>query len=1404
MTPDLPPGFELEGGGGGSGAAPPLPPGFEIEDTSAPTVLRGADAIPGSAADQRRSSGLPAPVAPPPPEPPTFADKITGAVEAGLNLATQLVGGAVGMVAGPVVSAGAGVNEMARRATGGASQAVPNPIEAGGEISQGIAGGLKRMLHGPMNLNEADTGDTATGAKYTEKYVEPALTGMQALTGHAGELTAIGEQTGPAAKQAADAVRETVAPVVNKAGGAVADAAGRVAAKALKVDPELAKVARVATDLKYPIDVRPDQIVENAKFSKLAGQASSDFPFSGSKNESNRSNFTRNVIDLLNPEDVKSTRLTPDVFDTAMRRSGEGIGEITERTPVPVHDLTQGMDSLGDSLRKATEDNRKIVNEYLGDIKRAAEEGDGTINGTRLKEINSQIGTQARANAGNDLGRYLNDLQDVIQDSVERNADPADITPLRDFRRQYAYGKMLEPDVAKTIDGQVNPSSLMARVTATKQGKFYMARAMGGAIGDLAKVGKLIKEPASSGTAERSALYHAIREPVRAAAGVAGGYPLANLYNRVGPKLTRRMLGKREEPPVAKPPAEPTTSPGAGPGTPPPEGGAPGPLGDLTPDWETSPGAGGVARRGEEPGLVRSVDEPGLAPGKGRAGKNAGQEIPAVPGRPDLPESMTTGTPAEVAANERANKAMNEPGAIEARRQQEAARKKPPEPPAGDEGGGGGGTPAPKAPKPPKPPKPLPTGEATEISPAEYAAAETKWRSDHKLGADDAKRAGDVARALQIDEKAVHAAVRQFERTPRAFDREIARINDKGPDHAPEPKQTPGGGEGHAAENPAGERQRTEPAGAPGEQPGAERTGAAGAERSETGATGGQASGVADLPGFEPGDTLSRFGPRGLKGNSWVLREKATGKSVMETSDPAKVRALNTAKYEAVPVGQHLAEQNKKPNTVEIREVPGGFEAHKDGKKIGYLKDNLERGQAKRINENANVDMVKVDKDQTGKGVGRALYEAFNEKHEGRIAPSGKTEPSAWKLWKRNYPEKVDEFVKQEAARIRDGADQHMVVGNITDPEIAQRVTQEAATKVTTTKRVKDADGTHTVVTLPDGSVRRIQRLNSAESMGLPGWHDMDAPSTRKSYIADTEAEAIKEIERDTSKQPQQPNDLRQKAGGQDAARSKPQSADEPEEVFHEGGQEHAQNGVGKTETGGRQITRMLEGRTRKPIGSAGAMDMALRERFGDKFIQGLKDQGILKYDSLSPKRSTIGATFKEGESPAATLYYGRLTHEELPGVLMHELGEHFGIVRLLGHDRYNVMLSELRDLRKTPEVSEAWKSVKERYVDSGAKVSEGGTIFMREVAARLVEDHPNLPFVRRLINEVRAYFYEHFGTTMGNRVDASLVRGLAASALRKASKGELENMTTPVPAAKTFQPMLARRMPSGDTRPTQ
>lgn len=57
---------------------------------------------------------------------------------------------------------------------------------------------------------------------------------------------------------------------------------------------------------------------------------------------------------------------------------------------------------------------------------------------------------------------------------------------------------------------------------------------------------------------------------------------------------------------------------------------------------------------------------------------------------------------------------------------------------------------------------------------------------------------------------------------------------------------------------------------------------------------------------IEPTNSLSRTA-------SWAIRNKETGELMMETFDKKKVDALNTEKYEAVPVAEHLASLNKQP-----------------------------------------------------------------------------------------------------------------------------------------------------------------------------------------------------------------------------------------------------------------------------------------------------------------------------------------------------------------------------------------------------------------------------------------------------------------------------------------------------------
>lgn len=69
----------------------------------------------------------------------------------------------------------------------------------------------------------------------------------------------------------------------------------------------------------------------------------------------------------------------------------------------------------------------------------------------------------------------------------------------------------------------------------------------------------------------------------------------------------------------------------------------------------------------------------------------------------------------------------------------------------------------------------------------------------------------------------------------------------------------------------------------------------------------------------------------------------------------------------------------------------------------------------------------------------------------------------------------------------------------------------ESAVTVVSKKKTKDEwNSTVTVVKFSNGKTLSLQKLNSAESMGLPGYHNTEAPDNH-SYLGDTIDSAIAE-----------------------------------------------------------------------------------------------------------------------------------------------------------------------------------------------------------------------------------------------------------------------------------------------------
>lgn len=133
---------------------------------------------------------------------------------------------------------------------------------------------------------------------------------------------------------------------------------------------------------------------------------------------------------------------------------------------------------------------------------------------------------------------------------------------------------------------------------------------------------------------------------------------------------------------------------------------------------------------------------------------------------------------------------------------------------------------------------------------ANDAEAEAAWRQVHRFGDLDAKAAKQVAEAITYDPEAVDRAMTQHERSPRVFEREIARIIEEGKKNARKPPDASEGGEGlEPPPGPKGGGTGPKPG-----TPGSDGPAAPRADRKEPGAAGRQEGPVSEQQIVSPVD----------------------------------------------------------------------------------------------------------------------------------------------------------------------------------------------------------------------------------------------------------------------------------------------------------------------------------------------------------------------------------------------------------------------------------------------------------------------------------------------------------------------------------------------------------------------
>ena len=120
--------------------------------------------------------------------------------------------------------------------------------------------------------------------------------------------------------------------------------------------------------------------------------------------------------------------------------------------------------------------------------------------------------------------------------------------------------------------------------------------------------------------------------------------------------------------------------------------------------------------------------------------------------------------------------------------------------------------------------------------------------------------------------------------------------------------------------------------------------------------------------------------------------------------------------------------------------------------------------------------------------------------------------------------------------------------------------------------------------------------------------------------------------------------------------------------------------------------------------------------------------------------------------------------------VLLHELGEHYGLERMLG-DSYGATLGRLNSLKNTdPAVRAIWDEVGRKYPD----LEVGGKLYLQEVMAKIGEQSPQNTLFKRVVAAVKNFlrklgFFNPNTLTTADMQD--LVMYSTRSALAKSDK---------------------------------
>lgn len=376
----------------------------------------------------------------------------------------------------------------------------------------------QKMAQAGVQAVVGSLGPGVRGAPAPVNALIPSIVRQSPVLGATGALgQGVSDVTGdPLLGMAATAA---IPAAVRATGGAANALAGRV-------DPQTAQLAATARN-QFNIPVGAGEISANPTI-RFLNSVVNKLPGSGgvAHHAEMQTSFNRSVANTFGED---APRITPQVMAQARDRIGTVFEGVAQRTPV-IHADPQLATELRQTIHNAqatmTAGEVEPLIRQVHNIASLVDPQTNTITGEIYQNL-TRRGTpldRAMQSPNPNIRHSARDIREALDGAMERSA-PADVVgDLRQARGQWRNLRTVEPLVAKAPTGDISPALLQGRVNTSFKGTHGAAYGGGGDLKTLSDIGqRFMKEPPSSGTAERGMLMHILGGLGAGGIGIASG-----------------------------------------------------------------------------------------------------------------------------------------------------------------------------------------------------------------------------------------------------------------------------------------------------------------------------------------------------------------------------------------------------------------------------------------------------------------------------------------------------------------------------------------------------------------------------------------------------------------------------------------------------------------------------------------------------------------------------------------------------------------------------------------------------------------------------------------------------------------------------------------------------------------